>query len=93
MVAFAKKESLTVDELCLTIGHLAGTFAIAAVRANPEHYIDASEEYRTLCAAAMELGVAMMLDREEAKPKANRKVQVLNEQWKLTQAAEGRRGI
>jgi hypothetical protein len=59
---------VTVDDLAAHLGRLTGTFSVTAVRANPEHYEEARNDYLHLSAAALELSVAMVLDKHEERP-------------------------
>lgn len=74
VVAFGKDNDLTTSDLAAHLGHLTGTLAVFAVQANPEHYEKASDDYQALATAALELSVAMMLDKHERpKSQAQRK--------------------
>jgi hypothetical protein len=55
---FAKGNDLTVDELAVSVGWLAGTFSITAIKASPENIDQAIDKWVILCDSAVELAVA-----------------------------------
>lgn len=74
VLKFAKKNDLTVNDMAVNLGWLAGTFAITAMRAEPERHKEAGSQYVTLCEAAVGLGAARaQIMQEEGEPRARRK--------------------
>jgi hypothetical protein len=58
ILAFAKENDLTVDELTANVGWLAGMFSITAIKASPDNVDQAVDEWVILCDSAIELAVA-----------------------------------
>jgi hypothetical protein len=77
ILAFGKKNDLTINEMAVNLGWLGGTFALTAMRSDPDRYIEAGNIYVNLCQAAVELGAArariMQEDTGPKPPKPRRK--------------------
>jgi hypothetical protein len=73
ILTFAQKNDLTVKELTVSLGNLAGAFSIIAIRSNPERYVEAIADYVDLCVAGINIGSARSrIMHEEATPKQPR---------------------
>jgi hypothetical protein len=68
IMKFALANELTTDDLAAELGRVAGRFSLTAIRANPEAYQAASEDYVSLCLAAVELSALTVLDEHEGGP-------------------------
>jgi hypothetical protein len=65
----AKINDLTVNELAVSVGWLAGMFAVTAIKASPDNYEQAINEWVILCDSGVELAVACaQVAHEEALP-------------------------
>ena len=58
ILLFVQKNDLTIDQLAVSLGYLAGSFSICAMKASPEQYVQASDDYVILCDSGVEIGVA-----------------------------------